>query len=83
MYVHAQLCPTLCNPWTVASQTPLYMEFSKQEYWSALPFPPPGDLFDLRIKPMSSALAGRFLTTESPGLIKSKLTFLVFLWHIM
>ena len=37
----AQSCPTLCNPWTVACQVPLSMEFSRQEYWGGLPFPPP------------------------------------------
>ena len=63
MHSCAQLFAT---PWTVAIQAPLYMEFSKQEYWSALPFPPPGHLPDLGIKPMSPALAGRFFTTESP-----------------
>ena len=80
MHSCAQLFAT---PWTVAIQAPLYMEFSKQEYWSALPFPPPGHLPDLGIKPMSPALAGRFFTTESPRLTKSKLTFLVFPWYIM
>ena len=80
MHSCAQLFAT---PWTVAIQAPLYMEFSKQEYWSALPFPPPGHLPDLGIKPMSPALAGRFFTTESPGLTKSKLTVLVFPWYIM
>ena len=48
----------------------LLMEFSKQEYWSGVPFPPPGDLPDPGIKPTSLtslALAGRFLTTEPPG----------------
>ena len=39
--------------WTLAQQGPLPMEFSKQEYWSGLPFPPPGDLPDLGIEPMS------------------------------
>ena len=34
------------TPWTVAHQAPLSMEFSRQEYWSGLPFPPPGDLPD-------------------------------------
>ena len=43
------------------------MEFSRQEYWSGLPFPTPGDLPDLRIKPASPALAGGFFTTEPPG----------------
>ena len=43
--MHAQLCPTLCDPaWTVAHQAPLSMGFSRQEYWSRLPFPSPGDL---------------------------------------
>ena len=58
------------TPWTVVCQAPLPMGFSWQEYWSGLPFPPPGDLPDPNIKPMSSAsppLAGRFLTTEPFG----------------
>ena len=64
--VHAQslqLCLTL---WTVAHKAPLSMGFSRQEYWSGLPCPPPGDLPNLRIKPpslMSSALASGFFTT--------------------
>ena len=58
------------NPWTVGCHAPLSMEFSRQEDWSGLPFPTPGDLTDPGIKPTSlasPALAGRFLTTESPG----------------
>ena len=39
-----QSCLTLCDPWTVAHQAPLSMGFSRQEYWSGLPFPSPGDL---------------------------------------
>ena len=50
-----------------ACQAPLSMGLSRQEYWSGLPFPPPGDLSDLGIKPKSPALAGRFFTTEPPG----------------
>ena len=42
-------------PWTVAWQVPLSKEFSRQEYWSGLPFPAPGDLPDLQIKPGSLA----------------------------
>ena len=53
--------------WNVACQAPLSMRFSRQEYWSGLPFPPPEGLLDLRIKlpisPVSPALAGRFFTT--------------------
>ena len=44
------------TPWTVAYQTPLSMGFSRQEYWSGLPFPSPGDLPDLGIEPKSPTL---------------------------
>ena len=44
------------TPWTVAYKAPLFMEFSRQENWSGLPFPSPGDLPDLGIEPKSSAL---------------------------
>ena len=54
-------------PWTVAHQFPLSMGFSKQEYWSGLLFPSPGDLPDPEIKPRSPVLAGMFFTTEPPG----------------
>ena len=49
----AQSCLTLCDPWTVALQALLSMRFSWQEYWSGLPFPPPGDLPDPGIEPTS------------------------------
>ena len=58
------------TPWTVAHQASLSMEFSRQEYWSGLPFPAAGDLPNPGIKPESSvslALAGRFFTTATPG----------------
>ena len=54
--------------WTTAGQTPLSVGFSRQEYWSGLLFPPPGDLLDPGIKPsslMSPALAGRFFATSA------------------
>ena len=66
-----QLCPSLCNPMTVACQAPLSIAFSKQEYWSGLSFPPPGNLPDLRIKPKalaSPALVGRFFTWQGCSL---------------
>ena len=53
--------------WTVACQAPLSLGFSRQEYWSGLPFPPPGDLPYPETEPVSPALAGRFFTTEPPG----------------
>ena len=52
----AKLCPTLAAPWTVVYQAPLSMGFSRQEYWSELPFPSPGDLPDPGIEPRSPAL---------------------------
>jgi len=54
--------------WTVARQAPLSMGFSRQEYWGGMPCPPPGELPDPGIEPMSlmsPALAGRFLTTNT------------------
>ena len=64
-FSHIQLCAILR---TVAHQAPLSKEFSRQEYWSGLPCPPPGDLPDPGIKPVSLtplALAGRFFTTST------------------
>ena len=55
------------TPWTVACQAPLSMGFSRQEYWSELPFPSPGDLPDPGIEPKSSALQADSLQSESPG----------------
>ena len=55
------------TPWTVAYQVPLAMGFSRQEYWSGLPCPPPGDRPNPGIKPASPALAGGFFTTEPSG----------------
>ena len=55
------------TPWTVARQAPLSMGFPRQEYWSGLLFPSPGDLPNPGIKPLSPALTGRFFTVESPG----------------
>ena len=55
------------TPWTVACQSPLSMGFPRQEYWSGLPFPSPGDLPNPEIQPVFPALAGRSLITEPPG----------------
>ena len=65
MLSHFQLFATL---WTVALQTPLFMGFPRQEYWSGLSFPSPGDLPDPGIEPASltfPALTGGFFTTSS------------------
>ena len=56
------------TPWkTIAHQVPLSTGFSRQEYWSGLPFPSSGDLPDPGIETMSPALAGGFFTTKPPG----------------
>ena len=61
---HVQLFATL---WTVARQSPLSMGFSRQKYWSGLPFPSPGDLPNPGIKPGSPALQADALSSEPPG----------------
>ena len=62
-----QLCDSFVTPWTAARQAPLSMGFPRQEYWSGLPFSPPGDLPDPGIKPGSPALQEDSLPTEPPG----------------
>ena len=56
---HVRLFAT---PWTIAYQAPLSMRFSRQEYWSGLPFPSPGDFPNPGIEPGSPAFAGRHFT---------------------
>ena len=55
------------TPWTVARQAPLSMGFSRQEYWSGLPLPSPGDLPDTGIYPRFPALQADSLPFERPG----------------
>ena len=55
------------TPWTIACQAPLSMEFSRQEYWSEMPFPSPGDLPDPRIELGSPALQADSLPSEPLG----------------
>ena len=66
------------TPWTVARQAPLSMGFSRQEYWSRLPFLPPGDLPDPGIEPAfpaSPAMVGRVFATEPPGKLIQRYTY--------
>ena len=68
--MRAQSCPALCDPWTITSQTLLSMGFSRQEYWSGLPFPSPLDLPNPGTEPaslVSAALASGFFITALPG----------------
>ena len=55
------------TPWTVACQSPQSVEFSRQDYWSGLPFPSPGDLPDSGIEPRSPSLQADSLPSEPPG----------------
>ena len=88
--VHCQVASVVSDsatPWTVARQAPLSMEFSRHEYWSGLPFPPPWDLPDLGIElvsPASPAFAGRFFTISTTWALcsfKNPLCSLSFSWR--
>ena len=68
----AQSCLTLCDPMDYNCQAPLSMGFLRQEYWSGLPFPSPGNLPDSGIRPTSPALARRCLTVEPPEKLPGK-----------
>ena len=65
MHAQSLFAQLFVTPWTVAHQAPLSVEFSRQEYWSGLPFPSPEDLPDPGIEPMSPALAGGFFLPQS------------------
>ena len=67
LFSRSVVSDSLATPWTVACQAPMSIEFSRQEYWNGLPFPPPGDLPNSGIEPTSPAMAGRFCTTEPLG----------------
>ena len=64
-----QSCLTLCEIWTIARQVPLSLGFSRQEHWSRLPCPPPGDLPEPGIKPVSPALQVDSLSYGPPGML--------------
>ena len=66
-YSLSQSCSNFCNPKTVVHQAPLSMGFSRQEYWSGLPFPSPGGLPNPGIEPRSPAFQADFLLSEPPG----------------
>ena len=80
----AKSCPTLASPWTVAFQAPLSMGFSRQQYWSGLPFPSPGDLPDPGIEPRSPALQADSLPLSYEGSwnnsSKCKVSHFTFFW---
>ena len=63
---------SFATPWTVVLQVPLSTGFPRQEYWSELPFPSPGDLPDPGVEPFSLALSGLFFTAEPPGKLQDR-----------
>ena len=67
VYVSHSVVSNSATPWTIAYQAPLSMEFSRQEYWSGLLFPSPGDLPKPGIEPRSSALWADAVPSEPPG----------------
>ena len=67
MCVNCSIVPDFVTPWTVARQAPLSKGFSREEYWSGLPFPSSRDLPDPGVKLGSPALVGGFFTAELPG----------------
>ena len=72
----------LCGPWSEAHHTPLSLGFSRQDYWSSLPFPSPGNLPTPEtepVSPASPALEGGFFTTEPPG--KPPMTNIIPIFH--
>ena len=70
------------TPWTVAYQAPLSVGFSREEYWSGLPFPSPGDLPNPGIKPGSPALQADTLLSEPPGKPSVQAYFFHSFWKI-
>ena len=68
---------SLSDPWTVAHQAPLSMEFSREEYQNGLPFPSPGDLLYPGIEPKSPTLQADSLPSEPPEALKPHITILI------
>ena len=67
VFIHFSCVRLFATPWTVTHQAPPSMGFSKQEYWSGLPFPSPGDLPHPGIEPRSPSFQADALTSEPPG----------------
>ena len=72
----AKLCPILVTPWT-SLPAPLSMGFPRQEYWSGLPCPPPGDLPNPGIEPMSPTLQASYLPTEPMVAVPTSCVYII------
>ena len=77
----AQSVWLFATPWTVACQAPLSMEFSRQEFCSGFPFPSPGDLLHLEIKPHPPELQVDSLPSEPPGISFTLVSVMVLYFH--
>ena len=73
LFSHSAVFDTFVTPWTVTHQVSLFMGFLRQQYWSGLPFPSPGNLPNSGIKPTSLELGGRCFTTKPPGKLHFRL----------
>ena len=73
LFIETKSCPTLATPRTVAHQPVLFMEFSRQEYWSGLPFPSPGDLLNPGIEPGSPAMQADSLPLSHQGCLSQSI----------
>ena len=76
-FSHSVMSNFLWSPWTVACQAPLFMEFSRQGYWSGLPFPTSGDLPNPGIEPRSPTVQADALPSEPLGK-----PFMVYMWYL-
>ena len=72
-----QLCPTLCDPMDCSPPVSSVMRFSRQGYWSTLPFPSPGDIPNPGIEPRSPTLQADSLLTELQGLVKKIIKYVL------
>ena len=84
MLSHFSRVQLFTTPWTIACLAPLSMGFSKQEYWSGLPCPPPRDLTDPGIEPVSltsSALAGEFFITSASWEVQLDISVIKLVWR--
>ena len=77
----SEVTQSLATPWTAAYQALPSMGFSRQEYWSGLPFPSPGDLPNPGIEPMSPTLQADFLPAEPQGSYNSHFLNVISLWN--
>ena len=78
LFSHLVVPDSFMTPWTIVHQAPLSMGFPRQEHWTGLPFPSPGDLPNPGIEPASPTLEGTFFTTKPPGKPNTTVAILIY-----